>query len=97
MDFLSENNGNGSFGLRDLGLAVIITRTVAGLSQDALARLSNLSLERLELIERGHADPNIGEVIRICGTLKLRPVMFFSLAEELHKNIKARDEAEIDH
>lgn len=97
MDSIKDYDSDGSFSLRDLGLAIVITRTVAGLSQARLARLAKLSVERIDLIERGYADPNIGEIIRICSVLELRPVMFFSLAEQLHSNIKARDETEIDH
>ena len=96
MDFSKEITGD-SFSLRDLGLAVVVTRTVAGLTQSRLARLTKLSVERVDLIERGQADPNIGEVIRICNALQLRPVMFFSLAEQLHRNINHRDVEEIDH
>lgn len=97
MGSIADDNANGSFGLKDLGLAIVVTRTVAGLSQSRLARLCKLSTERIDLIERGHADPNIGEVIRICNALQLRPVMFFSLAEQLHQNINRIDVEEIDH
>lgn len=68
-----------------LGEAVRLTRTEAGLSQEALADAAGLHITVLGDVERGVGNPEYATLLKLAGALGVAPGALVGRADELLK------------
>jgi len=66
----------------DIGKAIKLCRMQKNLSQSDLAKLADISISYLSLLERGKRDPNFSTVIRITQGLQIPLTLLIYLAEQ---------------
>lgn len=67
-----------------LGAAIQALREKAGLSQEALADLSNVHLTHIGGLERGVRNPSYATLLRLATALQTRVGVLATLADEIH-------------
>jgi transcriptional regulator with XRE-family HTH domain len=72
-----------------LGEAVRLTRTEAGLSQEALADAAGLHITVLGDVERGVGNPEYATLVKLAGALGVAPGVLITRADELMRLGKA--------
>lgn len=63
---------------RKLGNRVVLARMELGLSREALAKRSDLTVQNLRLIENGNRFPSIEALTKICNALNTNPTYFMA-------------------
>ena len=69
----------------NISKALKLCRNQKGITKTTLAKLSNLSISYLSLLEQGKRDPNLSTIAEICKALDIPVSIFMFLASDMNE------------